>query len=108
MGPLLQKVAAGGCALMVVLLGAVQLTSATPPPWGLFLLFAGVWVFGAAMLLQRPVFGALGTAAWGVLSGVQLLLMHGPSPRNLGLAAVSWLVAAAALAFLAARRRASA
>lgn len=92
---------------MVVLLTVVQVTVATPPPLPLYAIFAGVWVFGAAMLYARPTFGAWGTALYGVIMGVQILNMHGRTALNSAIAIGSLGATALALLFWWARRRAA-
>ena len=101
-----QKVAAGWCLVMALFLVLVQLAGDSPPPLPLFLLFMGVWLFGAAMLWWSPLFGALGTAAYGVLLGAQLLAMHGLTPLTLSLAAASFAATGLALGALLEVRRA--
>lgn len=63
---------------MVVLQALLQfvLTPDTQAPWPLFLLFTGLWIFGAGMLMRFPRFGAAGTAAWGLLSAIGAWQTH--------------------------------
>lgn len=101
----MQWVAAGWCLLMVALLSAVQFSGGPAPPLPLYLVFSGVWLFGAAMLLAFPRFGAWGTALYGVILGVQVINMHGGSPLNWLLAVGSFAGSGLALAYLMALRR---
>jgi hypothetical protein len=101
----LQATAAGACVLSVALLAYVQFATRTHPPATLFLLFAGVWVFGAVMLYAAPTFGAVGTALYGILLGADVLAMHGALALNILLAGVSFATSALALAFLVVHRR---
>lgn len=98
----LQKVAAGWALGMIALL---LVLAVVPPHLGipdfLLALFIGIWAFGAAMIWWVPWFGAIGTAAWGLLSGGQALAMHGATTQNLVVVAGSFVGAALALAFLA-------
>lgn len=81
----LQAYAALWALLVAVALVAVRLAGwSIPTP--LLLLFSGVWLFGAAMLWWFPVFGAIGTAAYGILLSVALLRMHGGFALNMALA----------------------
>ena len=75
------------------------------PPLHLYLVFTGVWLFGAAMLWRLPVFGAIGTALYGVILAFQLFAMHEARAQNVVLAVASLVGAALALAYLVARRR---
>lgn len=93
---------------MAALLTVVQFGGFPHPPLPLYLVFTGVWLFGAAMLWWVPTFGAIGTAAYGVILGVQLFLMHGGSALNIVIAAGSFVAAGIAIAFLLERRRARA
>lgn len=103
----LQRAAIGGCLVMVAALSVVQAAPALPdPPLLLFLVFVGVWLFGALMLWTSPLFGAIGTAAYGVLLGVQLFAMHGVTPVNVLLGAGSFAVAALAGLYFRELRRA--
>ena len=98
----LQKAAAAwalGVAALLVILTVVPPRTGIPPV--LLGLFVGLWVFGATMLWYFPLFGAAGTAAWGLLSGGQALAMHGTSPQNLLVVVASFVGAALALAHLA-------
>lgn len=83
----------------------VQFTVARPPPVPLFLVFVGVWLFGATMLIVAPVFGAIGTGLYGMLMGVQVIQMHGTDPLNLGIALGSFIGAGLALGYLVVRSR---
>lgn len=105
MRPPLQTIAAAWCVLMVILLSAVQLATAGPgmPPI-LWLVFSAVWVFGAAMLWWFPTFGAIGTALYGVILGVQVLRMHGGEAMNFLIAIGSFLATALAVGVLVQRR----
>lgn len=101
-----------GCLAMAGLLGVYQFVPGFGhPPIELFLVFTGVWLFGAAMLWMAPLFGGAGTAAYGLLLGAQLLATHDATrAQNLVLAVGSFAVAALAIAFLVLRwqRRAKA
>ena len=83
---------------MVGLLTVVQYGGGPSPPFFLYLLFSGVWLFGAAMLLTFPRFGAWGTALYGVILAAQVINMHGGSALNWGIAAGSLVGAGLALA----------
>ena len=85
---------------MVALLAVVQFSGGPSPPLFLFLLFSGVWLFGAAMLAWFPRFGAWGTALYGVILAVQVINMHGGSPLNWAIAAGSLVGAGLAAAAL--------
>lgn len=102
----LQKAVAGWAALMAALLLFVALgpTQAGIPPV-LLGLFVGLWAFGAVMTWYVPLFGAAGTAAWGLLSGVEALSMHGTTPTNVVVVTASFIGAALAVAFLVERWR---
>lgn len=102
----LQRIAAGWCVLMVILLSAVQLTTSGPgmPPV-LWLVFSAVWVFGAAMIWWFPTFGAVGTALYGVILGVQVLRAHGGEPTNWAIAIGSFFATVLAVAILVELRR---
>lgn len=103
----LQHVAAGACVAMIVLLTYVQfLGSDSPPPLPLYLVFVGVWTFGAVMLMTFPRFGAVGTALYGVLLAVQVLRMHGGSALNFVIAIGSLAATGLALMYLMMLRRA--
>lgn len=75
------------------------------PPLALYLVFTGVWLFGAAMLWRFPVFGAAGTAVYGFVLGAQLLATHAARAQNVVLALASFAGALLAVAVLVARRR---
>ena len=90
---------------MVAFLALVQFGGFPHPPTFLYVLFSGVWVFGAAMLWWFPTFGAIGTALYGVILGVQLFAMHGFTPMNALLALASFTGSAWAVAVLIERRR---
>lgn len=90
----------GGCIAMVAILTVLQLTLATPPPAFLYLVFVAVWLFGFLMLQKAPVFGALGTASYGIFLTIQLFVMHGASGANLLIGAGSLATAGLALWFL--------
>jgi hypothetical protein len=75
------------------------------PPFFLYAIFTGVWLFGAAMLWRFPTFGAAGTALYGVILAVQLLAMHETRGQNVLLAVASFVGAALAVAVLVARGR---
>ncbi|MGQ0536498.1 MAG: hypothetical protein ACT4PT_10545 [Methanobacteriota archaeon] len=62
-------------ALMLVLLQFV-LTPEAEAPWPLFVVFLALWIFGAVMVTMRPMFGAAGTAAWGVLAAAGAWQSH--------------------------------
>ena len=101
----MQWVAAGWCLLMVAFLAVVQFSGGPAPPLFLFFLFSGVWLFGAAMLLKFPRFGAWGTAAYGVILAVQVLNMHGGSALNYAIAVGSLVGTGLALLYLVILRR---
>lgn len=102
----LQRIAAGWCVLMVLLLSGIQLaTPGAGMPPTLWLLFSGVWVFGAAMLWWVPTFGAIGTALYGIILGVNVLQMHGGSLSTWLIAIGSFIGTAIAVAFLMERRK---
>lgn len=90
---------------MVALLTIVQFGGFDHPPPFLYALFTGVWLFGAAMLWWFPTFGAIGTALYGLILGVQVLLMHGAEPMNVLLALGSFAGTGWAVAVLLERRR---
>jgi hypothetical protein len=102
----LQRLAVVGCAANALILASVQLVGAAKPPALLFVLFAGLWVFGGAMLLRAPTFGAVGTTMWGLLAGLQVLGMHGADATTLLVSVASLATAALAAWFAVARRRA--
>ena len=103
---LLRRAALAGCLAMAGLLTLYQLAPGFGhPPLALYLVFTGVWLFGAAMLWRFPLFGGAGTAAYGVLLGAQLLATHATRAQNVVLAAGSFVTAALAAAFLVERRR---
>lgn len=83
---LVRRLAVAGCAINAVLLLLVQLAGPTKPPFWLFLIFFGVWAFGAIMLELMPKLGTVGTAVYGVVLGLDLISMHGASNLNIGLA----------------------
>ena len=99
-------------AIALALLNAAILTGIqlgpVHPPLVFFLVFAGVWLFGAAMLWWFPTFGAIGTALYGAILAVDLLSMHGRGVLNDALAVTSVAAAVLAIATLVARRRGSA
>ncbi|GEM_PF-6987608 len=103
----LRAFAALWCLLMAAALVAVKLAG-----WGipaaLLVLFSSVWVFGAAMLWWFPLFGAVGTALYGVLLAGALLSMHGGVALNLALSAGFVVGALLALGVLLERRRSAA
>lgn len=103
----LQKLAAGWCVLMVLLLSAIQLFTPGPgmPP-ALWLVFSAVWVFGAAMLWWVPTFGAIGTAAYGVVLTFLLYRAHGLGGTNALIAVGSLIATGLAILFLVKRRAA--
>lgn len=101
----LQTIAAGWCLLNAAVLTLLQFGGFPHPPLPLYLVFTGVWLFGAAMLWRFPVFGGVGTAIYGAFMGLQILLMHGGDPLNLAVSASSFVAAGLAAAFLAQRRR---
>ncbi|MEA3199922.1 MAG: hypothetical protein QOE90_1350 [Thermoplasmata archaeon] len=72
-------------------------------PVALLVIFSAVWVFGAAMLWWYPVFGALGTAAYGLFLAYDLVAMHGAIALNVALSAGFVLGALLALGVLAQR-----
>ena len=62
--------------MALALTGVQFFGSATPPPLVLYLFFTAVWIFGAVLLWTTPKFGAYGTAAYGVILGIDILAMH--------------------------------
>lgn len=95
---------------MALLLTVYQVTPALGnPPLHLYLIFTGVWLFGALMLWRFPLVGAAGTAAYGLLLGFRLLGTHEVRAQNVVLAGASVFVALLAAVHLArllgARRR---
>ena len=103
--PKLQTAAAAWCVLMVVLLSVVQLATAGPGmPAELWLVFSAVWLFGAAMLWWYPTFGAIGTAAYGVLLVFLLNRAHGLAGTN-ALIAVGSLIATGLSAWVLIQRK---
>lgn len=105
MRPRIETAAAAWCVLMVVLLSLVQLATPGPgmPP-ELWLVFSAVWLFGAAMLWWFPTFGAIGTAAYGVILTYLLWRAHGLGGLNLLIAIGSLVGSALATAVLVRRR----
>lgn len=99
-----QTWAAGWCLLMVAFLALIQFGGFPHPPTFLYALFSAVWLFGAAMLWWFPTFGVIGTALYGVILGVQLLLAHGVTGMNVLLALASFAGTAWAVAVLVERR----
>ena len=105
----LQTIGAAWCVLMVILLSAIQLmTPGAGMPPTLWFTFSAVWVFGAAMLWWFPTFGAIGTAMYGLILGVEVLVMHGGRTSTYLIAVGSFAATAIALAVLAERIRARA
>lgn len=103
----LQIAAALWCVVMVVLLGGIQLLTTGPGmPAELWLVFTAVWIFGAAMLWWFPLFGAAGTALYGVILGWNVLAMHGSTGTNWLIAIGSFVATALALGVLWKRLRA--
>lgn len=102
----IQKLAAGWCLLVAAWLTVYQFVPGFghPPPH-LYAIFTGVWLFGAAMLWWVPAFGAVGTAAYGVLLGFMLLQMHEARAQNVVLALACFAGAGLAAAVLVARLR---
>lgn len=101
-----QTAAAAWCVAMVLLLSGIQLfTSGPGMPPELWLVFSGVWLFGAAMLWWFPAFGAIGTAAYGVLLVFLLQRAHGLGGTNALIAIGSLVGAALAVWALVDRRR---
>lgn len=97
----LETLAAAWCVFMVVLLGGIQLLTQGPGmPAELWLVFTAVWIFGAAMLWWFPLFGAVGTAVYGLILGVNVLTMHGTRTSTILIAAGSFGATALALAVL--------
>lgn len=101
----MQGMAAGWCLLMVAFLAVVQSSGGPAPPLFLFLLFSGVWLFGAVMLMVAPRMGAWGTAAYGVILAVQVLNMHGGTALNYAIAVASLVGSGLAVAVLVVLRR---
>lgn len=104
----LHRAAAGWCLLMAAALTIIQVSPLPGPPLALYLVFTGVWLFGAVMLWVAPVFGAIGTAAYGVILGAQLFAMHGVTLQNGLIALGSFVATGLALTFLRERRKARA
>ena len=102
------RVAAGLCILNVLVLSWVQLFHDEKPPVALFVVFVAVWLFGAAMLLTFPTFGAYGTMAYGLLLAVLVVNMHGLTGTDVVIAAASFAAAVGAAVALVTRRRAGA
>lgn len=102
---LLQRLAAGWCLLVAGLLTLYQFAPGFGhPPFFLYAIFTAVWLFGALMLWLVPVFGAVGTALYGVLLGGQLLVAHDAGrAQNVVLALACFAGAALAVAVLVAR-----
>lgn len=99
----LQKAAAAWCLLMVAVLTVYQFVPGFGhPPMMLYLIFTGVWLFGAAMLWWVPLFGGAGTTAYGLLLGALLLMRHETRGQNVGLALASFVGAGLAAAMLVA------
>jgi uncharacterized RDD family membrane protein YckC len=91
---------------MVLLLAGIQLaTPAAGMPPALWFAFSAVWIFGAAMLWWFPMFGAWGTALYGVILGVNVLQMHGGRTSTWLVAAGSFLATVLALAVYLELRR---
>lgn len=101
----LQWVAAGWCVAMALLLTVVQFSGGPAPPLPLYLVFTGVWLFGAAMLMTFPRFGAWGTALYGLILAVQVINMHGGSALNWLIAVGSLVGTGLALGYLMVLRR---
>lgn len=92
---------------MVFVLAGVQLaTPGVGMPPVLWLLFSAVWAFGAAMLWWVPVFGAIGTAVYGVLLVFLLQRAHGLGGLNALIGIGSVVGSVLAVAFLVERLRA--
>lgn len=104
-----QTWAAAWCVAMVLLLSGIQLLTSGPgmPP-ELWLVFSGVWLFGAAMLWWFPTFGAIGTAVYGVLLTFLLWRAHGLGGANVLIALGALLGSALATWALVERRRGAA
>jgi len=71
----------------------------------LFVVFAGVWLFGAFMLLRAPAFGAVGTALYGIILAVQLFQTHGTGTLDLVIGVGSLAGSGLAMSYLMVRRR---
>lgn len=105
----LRTAAIAVCIGMAVVIVALQfaLTPDTRAPTFLFIVFTGLWAFGALMLSVAPVFGAVGTTLWGLISAVGAWRTHeGVSIENSILIGGSLAAAALAAAYLVARSRA--
>ena len=63
-------------AVLLTLLQFV-LTPERTAPFVLYVVFVAVWLFGAAMLLWKPRFGAVGTALYGLVVTAEFWSMHG-------------------------------
>lgn len=101
---LVQRLAVGATLLNVVVLTLLQfvLTSGAGAPFALFVLFVGIWLFGTVMLLVAPRFGAVGTAAWGLLAAFASYRTHRSlDAANSTIILVSLVGAVLALLFLA-------
>ena len=93
---LARKLAILGCVLNVLALSAVQFAAALHPPFALYAIFCGVWLFGVAMLLVAPRFGAIGTALYGVILAIAIFAQHGNLLQNDAIAALSLATTGAA------------
>lgn len=106
----LRLAAAVACVAMATFLILLQfvLTPDGALPRVFFLLFTTLWLFGALMLLAAPLFGAAGTALWGLVAGVQAVREHGlAAPEDAFNALGSLATAGLAAAYLADRARAA-
>lgn len=103
----LRAAAIAACLGMLGLQLALQtvLTPGRAAPWPLFVLFAVLWAFGAAMLVRAPTFGAWGTTAWGLLAAAGAWRTHGAGWEDAALIGGSLLTAALAAAYGVARWR---
>ncbi len=96
------------CLFNMAVIAVLQfaITTGRGAPVALFLLFEGIWLFGAVMLLVAPRFGATGTAAWGILAAVAAYRTHRSlDASNTTILVASILGAVVAIAFLVQRLR---
>ena len=104
-----QKAAAGWCVLMVILLAGIQLANPGPgmPP-ALWLIFSGVWIFGAAMLWWFPPSAPSARRSTGSSLVSNVFTMHGATASTWAVAIGSFAGTIFAVIVLAERIRARA
>lgn len=102
----LQRAAVLAALLMALLLVGVWVMPGSEIPPRFAALFTAIWLFGAAMMWWFPLFGATGSALWGLLSGSQAISMHGFQGINAVVVVGSFVTAGLALALLVERWRA--